>query len=82
MSDFYRGRRILITGHTGFKGMWLSKMLVMSGAEVTGYALPPAEDSVFADLRLTKDMDSVFGDVRDPDELQKVFEAAKPEIVF
>ncbi|MBR4514929.1 MAG: CDP-glucose 4,6-dehydratase [Lachnospiraceae bacterium] len=81
--SFYKGKRVLITGHTGFKGSWMSKLLLMQGAEVTGYALePPAEPALFDILQLDKDMDSVTGDVRDLASLKECFDRVKPEIVI
>ncbi len=80
---FYRGKRVFLTGHTGFKGAWLSRLLFFLGAEVTGYALAPeVEPSLFQLLRLDRHMQSVLGDVRDPDALKRAFKAANPEIVF
>ncbi len=81
--DFYRGKRVLVTGHTGFKGAWLCHMLTMAGAEVTGFALePPTEPSIFKLSGIEKDINSVIGDIRDFDALKRVFDEAKPEIVF
>ena len=80
--DFYRGRRVFVTGHTGFKGSWLCRMLILAGAEVTGYALPPADPSLFRLLRLDEEMNSVMGDVRDFRLLEKAYGEASPEIVF
>lgn len=81
--DFYRGKRVLVTGHTGFKGSWLCKILTMVGAEVTGYSLPaPTEPSLFAISGVEKDMTSVIGDVRDFAALKVAFDAAQPEIVL
>ena len=81
--DFYKNKKVLITGHTGFKGTWLSKILLMAGAEVTGYALEPETDpSLFNVINLGKKMNSVIGDIRDYEKLQKVFDEVKPEIVF
>ena len=81
--EFYRGKKVLITGHTGFKGAWLCAVLLRAGAEVTGYALkPPTEPSVFALTDMGKRMHSVIGDVRDLAHLRQVFEEAKPEIVI
>ncbi len=83
MLDFYRGKRVFLTGHTGFKGAWLSKILVDAGAELTGYSLnPPTEPSLFSMLELDEKMTSVIGDIRDTDALSKAFQAAKPEIVI
>lgn len=80
---FYRGKRVLITGHTGFKGSWLSRILALAGAEVTGYALDaPEEPSLFRMLSAEKDMDSVTGDVRDLRHLEEVFARTRPEIVL
>ena len=81
--EFYRGRKVLVTGHTGFKGTWLCRMLVNAGAAVTGYALEPPTDPALFDLAgLEGRMESVTGDIRDLEHLQKTFEAAQPEIVF
>lgn len=81
--NFYKGKRVFVTGHTGFKGSWLCKTLQMAGAEVTGYALkPPTKPSLYELTELGKDMNSVTGDIRDFDALKKAFDAAKPEIVF
>lgn len=72
---------MLVTGHTGFKGAWLCKMLTMLGAEVTGYALePPTEPSLFGMLDLP--INSVIADIRDFDKLKSVFDDFKPEVVF
>jgi CDP-glucose 4,6-dehydratase len=81
--DFWRGRRVLLTGHTGFKGSWLSLWLQSLGAEVTGFALAPAaETSLFDAARLANGMHSVTGDIRDLDALIAVMRAAQPEVVF
>ena len=81
--SFYKGKKVLVTGHTGFKGSWLSKMLVMAGAEVTGYSLEaPTEPNLFALAGLEGKMNSVIGDVRDFEHLKAVFEQAQPEIVL
>lgn len=80
---FYRGKRVFVTGHTGFKGTWLSKMLVMSGAEVTGFSLEaPTTPNLFALAGLEGKMHSVIGDIRDFDALKKAFWEARPEIVL
>ena len=81
--SFYKGKRVLVTGHTGFKGSWLCRMLVGAGAEVTGYSLePPTQPSLFALAGIEKNMTSVIGDIRDYAHLKAVFEQAQPEIVF
>lgn len=81
--DFYRGKKVLVTGHTGFKGTWLCKMLVMAGAEVTGYSLnPPTSPSLFALSHMEEQMHSMIGDVRDLAHLKQVMEEAQPEIVL
>ena len=81
--EFYRGRKVLVTGHTGFKGTWLCRMLVNAGAAVTGYALEPPTDPALFDLAgLEGRMKSVTGDIRDLEHLKQTFQAAEPEIVF
>lgn len=81
--SFYRGRKVFVTGHTGFKGAWLCRILLAAGAEVTGYALaPPTDPSLFALTGIAKEMRSVTGDVRDLVGLKAAMDAAKPEIVL
>ena len=81
--DFYRGKRVFVTGHTGFKGSWLCRILVDAGAILTGYSLPaPTESSLFALADLDGRMTSVIGDIRDLDELSRAFQKAKPELVL
>lgn len=83
LMSFYRGKRIFLTGHTGFKGAWLSRILLIAGAEVTGYALePPTDPSLYEMASIGKCMTSVNGDVRDFPMLRRAFNAAQPEIVF
>lgn len=83
MLEFYKGKVVLITGHTGFKGSWLSEILILSGAKVIGYSLPsPTEPNLFSILKLDKRMISEIGDVRDFEKLHRVFEKYHPEIVF
>lgn len=79
--EIYRNRKVLITGHTGFKGSWLSLWLGRLGAEVVGYALPPPTEPNHFDL-IDAGVVSVIGDVRDPAHLAEVFRAHRPEIVF
>lgn len=81
--DFYKGKKVLITGHTGFKGSWLCKILVKSGAEVTGYSLTPSTNpNLFEISGIEKDINSVIGDIRDLEKLMDTFNKYKPEIVF
>ncbi len=81
--DFYKGKRVLITGHTGFKGAWLCQMLINAGAEVTGYALnPPTKPSLFEIANISGKMNSVIGDIRDLTKLKETFIKTQPEIVF
>ena len=81
--SFYKGKKVLITGHTGFKGTWMCKLLINAGAEVTGYALEaPTNPSVFELSGIKKQMKSVIGDIRDLDKMKSVFEEVQPEIVI
>lgn len=81
--SFYKGKRVFLTGHTGFKGSWLSKILISAGAQLTGYSLtPPTEPNLFSLAGIEDKMTSVIGDIRDFDKLKKVFDEAQPEIVF
>lgn len=81
--EFYKGKKVFITGHTGFKGTWLSKILIEAGAEVTGYSLKaPTEPNLYSLSNISDKMNSVIGDIRDFEYLQKVFFNAQPEIVF
>lgn len=80
---FYQGKKVLVTGHTGFKGAWLCRILTLAGAQVTGYALePPTDPSLFAAAGIGSTMNSVTGDIRDPVHLRQVFEQVQPELVF
>lgn len=81
--DFYRGKKVLVTGHTGFKGTWMCAVLLQAGAQVTGYALdPPTEPSIYALSGMEKRIHSVIGDIRDLAHLQQVFDEIRPEIVI
>ena len=81
--SFFRDKRVLVTGHTGFKGSWLCRMLTNAGAIVTGYSLqPPTNPSLFELAGLENRMTSVIADVRDLDRMKQVFEQAQPEIVL
>jgi|UniRef100_UPI0040476FBD CDP-glucose 4,6-dehydratase len=80
---FWQGKRVLLTGHTGFKGSWLSLWLQSMGAQVTGYALaPPTKPSLFEIAEVSQGMSSIIGDIRDLAKLQAVFAEYQPEIVI
>lgn len=81
--EFYHGKKVLITGNTGFKGTWMCAILLGAGAEVTGYALaPPTSPSIFELADMEHRMNSVMGDVRDLPHLREVFDRVQPEIVI
>lgn len=81
--SFYKGKKVLVTGHTGFKGSWMCQILIMAGADVTGYALEaPTEPGLFEMCHLSERMNSVVGDVRDLEHMKKVFDEVQPEIVI
>lgn len=81
--SYFKGKKILITGHTGFKGSWLSYILWKAGAEVTGYSLQaPTEPSLFEILKMDEKIHSVIGDVRDLEKMQTTFVETEPEIVI
>lgn len=81
--SFYKGKRVFITGHTGFKGSWLCRVLLNAGAIVTGYSLqPPTQPNLFSLANLESHMDSIQGDIRDYERLHAAMTAAHPEIVF
>ena len=81
--SFYNGKRVFVTGHTGFKGSWLCKILADAGAVVTGYSLePPTQPSLFQTAGINQDVESVIGDIRDYKGLKSAFDAAQPEIVI
>jgi len=83
MLSFYNGKKVLITGHTGFKGSWLCQMLLEAGAEVSGYAMEPqTTPSLFTLGELESKIDSVKGDIRDLEHLKKTFDRIRPEIVI
>ena len=83
MLEFYRGKKVLVTGHTGFKGSWLCRILVQAGAEVTGYSLEaPTTPNLFSICDVEDKMNSVIGDIRDLEHLMKVFDETQPEIVL
>ena len=81
--NFYRGKKVFVTGHTGFKGSWLCKILSNAGAQVTGYSLePPTNPSLFEIAGIENDVVSVIGDIRDLKSLKAAFDEAQPEIVL
>ena len=80
---FWQGKRVFLTGHTGFKGSWLSLWLQSMGVDLTGYALiPPTKRNLFQQAGVVDGMKSVVGDVRDLNSLQKAMKVAQPEIVI
>lgn len=81
--EFYREKRVLITGHTGFKGTWMCAVLLQAGAQVTGYALEPhASPSIFELADMGNRINSEIGDIRDLEHLKTVFDRVQPEIVI
>lgn len=81
--SFWRGKRVFLTGHTGFKGSWLALWLQQLGAQVTGYALPPTTTpSLFELAGVAKYMHSILEDIRNPAALQQALETARPEIIL
>ena len=82
LQEFYKGKKVLVTGHTGFKGSWLVRILTLAGSEVTGYALTPPQTGIFSIAGLKDTIDSRIGDIRDLNHLKEVFHQVQPEIVF
>jgi len=81
--EFWKGKNVFLTGHTGFKGSWMALWLQQLGANVTGYALqPPTDPSLFAIARVEDGMHSIIGDIRDLPKLQQAMQSAKPDIVI
>ncbi len=82
-ASFWRGKRVLLTGHTGFKGSWLTLWLHRLGAEVTGISLPPmAEPNLYTEAKIDALCETQFCDIRDVATLSEIIHAARPEIVF
>lgn len=81
--SFYKGKKVFLTGHTGFKGTWLSRILILAGAEVTGYSLePPTNPSIFEATKTALQMKSIIGDIRDREKLVNAVKTAAPDIVL
>lgn len=81
--NFYRGKRVFVTGHTGFKGSWMCRVLLNAGAKVAGYSLePPTSPNLFHLSELGERMVSVIGDIRDYSSLKSTLEEFQPEIIF
>lgn len=81
--SFYNKKKVFITGHTGFKGSWLCRLLVHAGAEVTGFSLnPPTDPSLFHIARIGEHTTSVIGDIRDYNALKAAFDKMQPDIVL
>lgn len=81
--NFFKGKKVFLTGHTGFKGTWLSRILIIAGADVTGYSLEPStKDSLFEKTDTALKMHSIIGDIRDGAKLKEAMIACQPEIVF
>jgi CDP-glucose 4,6-dehydratase len=80
--NFWKEKKVFITGHTGFKGAWMAFILKNMGAEVTGFSLSPGEVSLFEMLNLKNEINSIIGDIRNADEIEAALNLAKPEIVF
>ena len=81
--SFYNGKKVFLTGHTGFKGTWLSRILILAGAEITGYSLePPTSPSLFEQTKTATQMKSIIGDIRDGEKLKQAMLESKPDIVL
>lgn len=83
MKKFFKGKKVLITGHSGFKGGWLTQILLNFGAKVIGISLPPeTSPSLFKVLKIESNVKNYFADIRSYEEIKKIFKNEKPEIVF
>lgn len=83
LKEFYKGKKVLITGHSGFKGTWMAKLLTQVGAEVVGYALKSAiSPSLFELSEISGQIDAIEGDIRDLAHLERIFQTKCPEIVI
>ena len=83
MKSFWKGKRVIVTGHTGFKGSWLSLWLLHLGATVTGFSLEPeTRPALFTQLALSDELDHRIGDIRDGTQVEQLIQSVKPDIVF
>lgn len=83
VSSFWKDKKVFLTGHTGFKGSWMSLWLLKSGAKLTGYSLGlPTQPSLFEDLQISKDMNSIFADIRNMEQLKKSVKECQPDIII
>lgn len=83
MLDFYKGKKVFITGHTGFKGSWLCRILLLAGADITGYSLDvPTTPSLYKIANIEQNIHHITGDVRNLNDLRQALQSSKPEIVF
>ena len=81
--SFYNNKIVLVTGHTGFKGTWLCKILLQAGAKVIGYSIDkPTQQALYDFSKIDRQIISIMGDIRDYEHLQKVFDTYHPELVF
>lgn len=82
LNEFYKNKKVFITGHTGFKGSWLCQILINFGADICGYALKPQEQSLFNILKLEEKIQHIAGDIRDLKKLKETVAKYKPDIVI
>jgi len=81
--EFWKGKRVFVTGHTGFKGSWLVTWLTNMGAKVTGYSLAPeTQPSLFSEIEKDLSMDSIIGDICDYESFSQALKKANPEVVL
>ena len=83
LKEFWKGKQVLVTGHTGFKGAWLCKMLLMRGADVFGLALEPEKQpSLFTQLKLAENLDHLICDITEAKTVEKRIIEVRPDIIF
>ena len=81
--NFFKDKKILVTGHTGFQGSWLTLWLKLLGANVIGYSLPPpTKPSLFESLEIKNDITHIIADIRNLDELKRVISSNEPDLIF